>query len=136
MKGKQQQNQLNKLLFQAMKENSSSLAVKALKDGASINGSDDLGNTPIHYAVMVKNPKAVEFCIKKNAFINAQNKKGETPLHLAIAQKNLEMVKILVNEKNIDLEAKEKISNFTPLKLAEFVGAKQEIINFLKKGGN
>jgi ankyrin repeat protein len=136
MKGKQQQNQLNKILFQAIKDNSLNRAVYALRIGADINGSDDLGNTAIHLAVSVKNKKAVEFCIENRCFINAQNKKGQTPLHLAITMNNLDIVKILVKNKNIDLEAKEKISNFTPLQVAEFLGVKQEIINLLKKGGN
>ncbi|EGC30722.1 hypothetical protein DICPUDRAFT_157508 [Dictyostelium purpureum] len=70
----------------------------------SIDSSDHLGNTGLHYASNAGHTAVVEAIIKAGANINAQNKHGDTPLHKAAGRNRLDTVKFLVkNKANIDI---------------------------------
>lgn len=71
------------LLLVRMYDGDDDVAVKV----SDVNARDDMGRTPLHYAVLHENAAALITLIMKNtdANINAQDDEGNTPLHLAAA---------------------------------------------------
>jgi ankyrin repeat protein len=86
-----------------------------------------------------KNPKILDFLIKKGYDINARDEKGMTILTEAVYDNKLDLVKTILRYKP-DLNQRTEESQFTdykkltPLQLAEFFGRK-EIVRELKKAG-
>lgn len=74
---------------------------KALIDkGAKVKVADEhLGNTPLHYAVMKKNPEMIKLLLSNGADMYAQNHKGDTPARYILASRSLPAVSI----KNADV---------------------------------
>jgi len=48
-----------------------------------INVKDKIGNTPLHYAVILENDEIIELLLNKNADPFTQNIEGESPYDLA-----------------------------------------------------
>lgn len=74
---------------------------KALIDkGAKVKVADEhLGNTPLHYAVMRKNPEMISLLLSRGADMYAENHKGDTPARYILATRSLPAVSI----KNSDI---------------------------------
>lgn len=49
-------------------------------DRCDVNAQDDLGRTPLHYAVRYFNDKAAKALLKKSSYIGTTNNFGETPI--------------------------------------------------------
>jgi len=66
--------------------------------GHGINVFDDLGRTPLHYAVEGEHYRAAEWLVEQGANVNSNDEAtiGETPLALAVQRDNLEMVDLLL----------------------------------------
>uniref|UniRef100_A0ABD2VSU2 Uncharacterized protein n=1 Tax=Trichogramma kaykai TaxID=54128 RepID=A0ABD2VSU2_9HYME len=47
-----------------------------------VDAQDNLGNTPLHLALLNGNPSAVKFLLVRGVCLNLANEKGETPLHI------------------------------------------------------
>jgi ankyrin repeat protein len=61
------------------------IVIKLIKNGANINTSDYLGNTPLHYAVIEKNYMILDYIANiQGLFFSESNMNGNTPLHLLI----------------------------------------------------
>lgn len=58
-----------------------------IQNGAQIDISDNIGNTPLHSASSFGYEKMVDLLISKGANISAENNLGYTPLHAAVAEK-------------------------------------------------
>lgn len=89
---------------------------------AVVNAVDWLGNTPLHFAVLLNNMDLVKYLIdEKKADCNVHNCIGQTPLHFAFRCDNLDIVKYLVDEKKVDFTIKDGIGD-TLLHLASHSG--------------
>jgi ankyrin repeat protein len=62
-----------------------------IQKNIAVDSLDSLGNTPLHYAVLVGNPFAVQTLIEQGASITRKNRAGKTPLDLADASLRLEI---------------------------------------------
>ena len=58
--------------------------MKALVEkGADVNAANDLGMTPMHYAVQRGNERLIEYLASKGGRFDLKNKQGRTPAELA-----------------------------------------------------
>lgn len=66
--------------------------------GHALTTFDDLGRTPLHYAVEGEHYLAAEWLIQQGAVVNAHDEPtiGETPLCLAVRRDHPEMVELLL----------------------------------------
>ncbi|KQO19203.1 ankyrin repeat domain-containing protein [Acidovorax sp. Leaf78] len=67
-------------------------------DSHALSTFDDLGRTPLHYAVEGDHYRAAEWLIQQGAVVNAHDEPmiGETPLCLAVRRDYPEMVELLL----------------------------------------
>jgi ankyrin repeat protein len=70
-----------------------------------INGVDNNGVTPLHYAIIGPNPTIiVPHLLQKGANPNGAGRNGITPLHLATQfAKDVQLVEILLNHPDVDI---------------------------------
>lgn len=66
--------------------------------GHALTTFDDLGRTPLHYAVEGEHYRTAEWLIQQGAIVNAHNEPtiGETPLSLAVRRDYPDMVELLL----------------------------------------
>ena len=94
------------------------------KENSSLFNTKDLilGNTPLHYAVLVGCTESVSLLLRApGCDINLVNTKGETPLHLACRQSDKMVLHMLATEEMCDLRCDPNITNkqgYTPLHIA------------------
>jgi uncharacterized protein len=55
----------------------------AVKTGADVNATDEMGNTALHYAAYLRVDAVVRFLVENGARMDVRNKFGETPLWLS-----------------------------------------------------
>lgn len=92
-----------------------------IKLGANVNGRDDNGNTPLHYACWKGYIEKIQLLFKNKANINARNIDGDTPLHTACQWGKNKVVKFLIKN-NVNVDVINKQGN-TPLYEACDIGA-------------
>ena len=98
-----------------------------------VKAKSESGYTVLHSAAWNGNLEMVKYLIKNGADVNAKSESGRTVLHSA-ASGNLDLVKYLVEEKKLDVNAKEEVygakSKYsrTPANVAR----NQEIRDYLK----
>ena len=99
--------------FDAVKKNDLKEAAKCLAQGADVNGPDEKGLVPLHYAAVCQHVEMVKWLLAHGADVNKKNKWAWTPLHYALgsdeitenlspkgnSRKMMETVKILVEAK-------------------------------------
>ncbi len=107
----------------------SAITVKQhLNAGANVNGKDDRGGTPSHFAVGGGHREVVELLITAGADVNAKDEDGLSLVHIAAMEGHKDIIELIidnganVNAKNVDGE--------TPLDQAE-----GEIADLLRKRG-
>ena len=66
--------------------------------GQALGAFDDLGRTPLHYAVEGEHYRVAQWLIQQGAMVNAHDEPtiGETPLALAVRRDYPEMVELLL----------------------------------------
>ncbi|XP_031553205.1 serine/threonine-protein phosphatase 6 regulatory ankyrin repeat subunit C-like [Actinia tenebrosa] len=103
--------------------------------GADVNLSSDVfyGDTPLHFACMLKSSVFARILIANNANVRARNHAGYTPLHTAALRGNLEIVKLLCLN-GADIDATETYCGYTPLHLAAN-GNHDDAMILLAEGG-
>jgi ankyrin repeat protein len=72
----------------------------------NINGGDNDGDTPLHWAIIGPNfEKNFPHLIQKGADPTIANKEGDTPLHLAAKNaKEIETIKLILENKQVDID--------------------------------
>ncbi|MCQ2574108.1 MAG: ankyrin repeat domain-containing protein [Treponema sp.] len=78
-----------------IKENRIEDAQNQFKTPYDINDTDEDGNTVLHLAARLKDPKVAEYFILKGADTEIVNKKGNTALHEAILSNNYAVAEVL-----------------------------------------
>ena len=68
------------------------------KTNSSINETDGLGNTLLHYACQISNYDIVNYLIKLGACVHIRNKQLETPLFSAVRYATINIVDYLIQE--------------------------------------
>jgi ankyrin repeat protein len=74
-------------LVALIKNHHDAQAIKLIAQGALVSTPDELGNTPMHYAVMPPHSPGrwtlLELLVKRGANVNAVNRNGDSCLHVA-----------------------------------------------------
>jgi ankyrin repeat protein len=63
---------------------------------APVNMHDELGNTPLHYAVNLDSYEITQLLLEHHAQVNARNNAQTTPLHIAVRHRNTRIVHLLL----------------------------------------
>ncbi len=85
--------------------------------GAKVDGKDEAGNTPLHYAVRMNRGDLADILLAKDATMaNSANLAGRTPTHIAVLTNNKTIFNSLVN-KGAELNIGD-INGNTPLHFA------------------
>ena len=74
------------------------------KLGFDVNTTDNLGNSPLHWAVYSENKQCIEYLIKKGAKVNCEDKSGLTPMHMSLMNYHTKLVipKMLLHKGGIE----------------------------------
>jgi ankyrin repeat protein len=69
-----------------------------LRLGRDVNAFDEIGKTPLHYAVLGEHFEIVDWLLRHGAKINAQDERviGDTPLGEAASSCSLRMARLLI----------------------------------------
>lgn len=83
----------------AVKKANANIANFLLEKGANINAKNgaDVEETPLHYAVRLKQADFIALLLKHKADPNIRDKNGKTPLHLAAINDDLQAAESLIN---------------------------------------
>jgi len=85
-------------LFSASKQGRAEDIPEILATNVDVNLTDQLGNTPLHYAASANHANVVEILISNPKInINAQNSYKDTPLHKAAVRGAIGSIKLLVS---------------------------------------
>lgn len=116
---------------------SAKLAEFIINQGVDVKAKDEDGNTPLHFAVFIKNNQLANLLIRNQADLNLKNKKGETPLNIAIGHRvyNPQIAKILINN-GADVNIKNPIGNLSLLHFAVRESDKDFVHYLLDKGAD
>lgn len=97
---------------------------KLLDAGATLEETDDKGNTPLLLTAIHGLPKIAQLLVDKNANINAVNKRGDNVLHMTLDKPGFEQsyddflpIADMVLAKNIDVNAVNELKQ-SPLSVA------------------
>ena len=123
----------NTALMFAVKSGKSEAVDYLLKNGATVNYTDNFGVSPLHLAVRKNAFNLVDHLFRYGADINIEDKYNQTPLFDAIQENNAQMIRFLIdNNAYIDLQNQE---GRTPLMVATFKKERQEALCELIKAG-
>jgi ankyrin repeat protein len=136
------ENGANALHLAAANEETTDLIDAFLETGKfDIDGVDNNGRTPLHYAIKRPNPVTINArrLIKMGAEPSIADKNGVTPLHMAAKNENAEsmdLIEILLNTEAVDVNCVDKQGR-TPLACARDNkhGLSERIANRLKENG-
>jgi len=105
-----------------------------VEQGADINSKDELGWTPLYWAVSMGRQEMTEFLISKGALVDIRTKNGRTPLRQAVQAGTVKLVKLLIS-KGAVVKAKDKQGN-TPLHRALAAGHHEIVELLIAKGAD
>jgi len=114
-----------------------------INHGAKVNEKDDLGSTPLHYAMFGVPIGVAEFLLSEGANPNIKNEYGQSMLHEAASDGHLDFVKLFLGH-GVDVNAKD-IKGQTPLheavwennkEIVEILIANRADINAMDKNGD
>jgi len=100
----------------------------------NVNKKDDNERTPLHFAALKGNEKAIKLLKMRGANPNIEDCHGSIPLHLAAKHNNPEAVKLLI-DMGSELNVQDRYGN-TPLHLAAYKGNVRVAEELLASGIN
>lgn len=125
-------------LMISLKQGSLLVALRLMQAGASVNSQNELGSTPLHYAIaadvfgtQVARMAFINELLQCDAHVQIVDSYNNTSLHIAASKGLLTVVKLLVSY--CDINAVNK-SNHTSLALARKMGHK-EVVDYLIEQG-
>ena len=121
-------------LIKAAKSGNVRLFEEYVGKGQSIQVTDSLGNTPLHWASSRKSLLLVKMLLLNKAKINSKNKTHATPLHFAAGSNQPEILEFLL-QNTTALDEKDE-NGLTPLHKASLTGSVDSVKLLLKKGAN
>ncbi|VAW83088.1 hypothetical protein MNBD_GAMMA12-2298 [hydrothermal vent metagenome] len=100
-------NYLHKAFLLVGKAPTSKMIRHLISCGIDVNAVDFYGNTPLHYAVRLKDTSLINVLLDVNVNVNHINKNGVSPLRESLASKpfNYESIELLI-EFGADVEQK------------------------------
>lgn len=124
--------QLDDLLLSNAPAANITIIKSILKKGANINAKNEIGDTPLHLAIIHANEEVVKFLLNNGADFELANNKGLRSLHMAAYFGRENIVKLLLDKKaQINVLDQD---NTTPLHYAAYFGHKNVIELLLKSG--
>jgi len=111
---------LTQQLIDAIEANNNGKVPKLLErmDVEAINGTNSVGESPLHYACVNNKNQAVALLLARPEInINARSCSGETPLHHAFYNKNTQTAELLLARPGININATNNYGD-TPLHMA------------------
>jgi ankyrin repeat protein len=94
------------------------------KNRELLNKTDKYNRTALHSAARYGSAAVTEYLLKQGADLNNGDERGNTPLHLASSYRFDKVVEMLVNSKNIEINAVND-AGYTPLYMATIYGNPQ-----------
>ncbi len=130
-----QQNQIGRTPLHEVSWNGHvGVAELLLTNGADVDARDSSGATPLHQAVANSHVAIIKLLLTKGADLNARDWRGDMPLHRAIRIGDTTVVKLLLTH-GADANAKDKARRYRPIKIAQDLGGRDDIIELLKQYG-
>ncbi|XP_035661928.1 ankyrin-3-like [Branchiostoma floridae] len=78
------------------------IASLLLEAGARVDLQDNMGQTPLHIAVMEKDVVVARMLLRHHARVDVPNREGRTPLHESAKALDAEMCRILTDDTEVD----------------------------------
>ena len=85
------------LHFAASYDNKSAYVKTLINAGAKLSRRDKYGNTPMFYAVIIKNNDTVKLLLDAGASPDVRNINGQTTVHVAVISNNIAGLKTLLD---------------------------------------
>ncbi|RLV61048.1 ankyrin repeat domain-containing protein [Parashewanella curva] len=92
----EQKQGVEQAFFDAIEANRLSSIQAFVRAGANVNAKNNLGNTPLGYAVCCQRPQIVRLLLANGAEVNARNNQTTTPLKYAVNKGDLKIVRLLL----------------------------------------
>jgi ankyrin repeat protein len=122
-------------IHQLTKEGGKELVFNLIeKNNKLIDTTDDVGYTPLHWALIRENWDIAKLLIGKGADVNIQGTDGGLPLHCAANHENTEIIELLIKE-GAQIDVKNLWGN-TPLCLASQRGCNKTVQFLISKGAD
>ncbi|XP_011499366.1 PREDICTED: ankyrin-3-like isoform X2 [Ceratosolen solmsi marchali] len=111
-----------------------SVAELLLRNGAALDGVDEMHFTPLHFALMTRKKNMIQFFMEQGANLNAKTKSSIFPLYLAIEYTTASIIELLLKK---GARVNEKTSQgLTALHIACKNGSKRKIDVLLNYGAD
>ncbi len=119
-------------LNEAVRLNDIVLVKALIEGGTDVNAEDELGETPLHNAVVRGYGEISMLLIEHGADVSARDVRGLSPLHAAAWRGNLDMVDLLIAN-GADVNARDQ-DGVTPLHAAALAGRKETVALLIENG--
>lgn len=130
---KEKWNYLHRALMSVAKPPKPEMVQHLIGLGVDVNAVDEYGNTPLHYAIRLKNAELIKILLDANAEINHVNEEGVSPLRQALLAKPFDYNSIkLLLDAGADIEQKTD-TGITVKEFAETVANDPELVDLFKR---
>lgn len=128
-------NDLNLILWKAVRKGNLGMAYFALENGADVNRPVKNGTTPLFLSVLLNRPAMIRLLLEAKADGSIRNRRGETPLLRAAFRGFTHAAQLLLEKGSVDPDAANP-KGWTPLHKAAFQGHVAVAAALLKHGAD